>query len=101
MRKGISRPDQREEISEKSSPLAPHNPFMDKDGMLRVGSRLVHAEMGEEARFPVLLPKKDENVKSLIRHVHRQERHAGAKHVLCQLRKKVWNYYKMGGQGSN
>ena len=29
-------------------------------------------------------------MKSLIRKVHREESHAGAKHVLCQLRRRVW-----------
>ena len=89
-KKGVISPDQEGELSKRSSPLTAHNPFLDKDGLLKVGSRLVHAQIKEEQRFPVLLPKDDENVKSLIRHLHRQERHAGPKHVLCQLRRKVW-----------
>ena len=36
--KDLRAPNQRREISNKSSPLSPHNPFMNKDGLLRVGS---------------------------------------------------------------
>ena len=39
--KDLRAPNQRREISTKSSPQSPHNPFMDKDGLLRVGSRLI------------------------------------------------------------
>ena len=83
--KGLRAPNQRREISTKSSPLSPHNPFIDKDGLLRVGSRLIYAHIKEDAKTPILLPKEDSNVKSLIRHVHRQEIDASSKHVLNQL----------------
>ena len=75
-------------MSLTASPLSPHNPF--KDGLLRVGSRLVHTPIKEETKYPMLVPKGDPNVQAYIRHVHRQERHAGAMHVLCQTRQKLW-----------
>ena len=90
MRKGVKQPDQGKELAKKSMKLAAHNPFLDKDDLLKVGSRLIYAPIRDQAKFPILLPKSDENVKSLVRHMHRQERHAGPKHVLCQLREKVW-----------
>ena len=86
----INAPNLRKEMGRKASPLAPHNPFLDSDGLIRVGSRLMFAPIEEEAKFPILLPKGDPNVKDLIRQTHGDEWHAGAKHVLCQLRKRVW-----------
>ena len=66
------------------------NPFVDDDDILRVGSRLVNADISNDIKFPFILPPKDENVKSLIRHVHHNDFHAGAKHTLCQLRQFAW-----------
>ena len=44
----------------------------------------------EDAKFPILLPKNDENVKYLIHHVHCLEGHAGAKHVHTRILQKYW-----------
>ena len=88
--KGIETPNSRKEMSKRDSPLLPHNPFLGKDGLLRVGSRLVFADMSELTKFPVLLPKDDQNVSDYIRHIHEKEFHAGNKHVLCTLRTRVW-----------
>ncbi len=70
--------------------LRQHNPFVDDRGTLRVGSRLVNADLSYEERFPAILPSKDPNVASLVRYFHQQDFHAGPKHVLCQLRRFVW-----------
>ena len=37
--KGIKGPNSRTEMIKKGSPLSPHNPFIDEDGLIRVGSR--------------------------------------------------------------
>ena len=74
----------------KGSPLSPHNPFMDKDGLIRVGSRLINSDLSADAKCPVILPKNDANVVDLIRTTHKQEMHSGAKQVLCTLRQSVW-----------
>ena len=55
-----------------------------------MGSRLVNATIPEEAKFPAILPKEGEEVKALIRKYHREERHAGAKHTVCQMRQRFW-----------
>ena len=70
--------------------MAEHNPFLHTDGLIRVGSRLIHAPLDEEAKTPAILPKGDENVKELVRHLHIREKHGGPVHVLCQLRQKYW-----------
>ena len=87
---GIDEPLGRKEMKLSNSKIAPHNPFIDADGIIRVGSRLAHAPIQEETKFPAILPRDDTNVKDLIRRVHLQEFHAGPKHVLAQLRRRFW-----------
>ena len=59
------------EISPKLSKLACLNPFLDLTGTLRVGGRLVNAtNMSYDAKYPMILPKSDPNVESLIRAEH-------------------------------
>ena len=74
----------------KASTLRPHNPFIDGEGTMRVGSRLLNADIGYEAKFPSILPAKNENVKAMIKNMHEREGHAGSKHTLCQIRQKYW-----------
>ena len=74
----------------KTSSLRPHNPYIDAEGIMRVGSRLMNADIEYEAKFPAILPPKDENVKALVRDMHEREQHAGPKHTLCQIRKRYW-----------
>merc|ERR1711942_320093 len=74
----------------KSSALRPHNPFVDGDGILRVGSRIMHADVSYDAKFPAILPPKDDNVRALIRHFHQLEHHAGPKHTLSVIRSRFW-----------
>ena len=45
--KDVRGPNQRKEFWSRASPLASHNPFMDEKGILRVGSRLIHAQIKE------------------------------------------------------
>ena len=66
-KKQVVGPNERAQMSLKASPLSPPNPFMHKDGLLRVGSRLVHAPIKEEAKYPILVPKGDPNVQAYIR----------------------------------
>ena len=77
-----------EKRGKKVSSLRRHNPFVDDDKILRVGSRLLNASISADAAFPMILPPKDENTKALIRLIHIKEQHAGPKHTLCQLRQK-------------
>ena len=88
--KAISSHDSRQNLSVGNSKLSAHNPFIDPDQVIRVGSRIAHANLGEETKFPAILPRNDTNVHDLIRLIHVQELHAGPKHTLCQLRRKYW-----------
>ena len=90
VKRDISSPDGNKELTKKKYKLTPHNPFIDEDGFMRVGSRLKLAPLEFEVKYPILLPKKEENVRYLIHHIHAIEGHAGSKHVHSQLRQRFW-----------
>ena len=85
----IRSPTARDEIPRKSS-IYTLNPFLGSDDLIRVGSRLGNASIDEEMKFPAILPKDNEHVKSLIRQTHVDTLHAGPLHVLAELRKRFW-----------
>ncbi|XP_050024017.2 uncharacterized protein [Dermacentor andersoni] len=40
----------------KSSPVLPFNPYLDKEGLMRVGGRLQFSDNNEETKHPIVLP---------------------------------------------
>ena len=56
----------------RSSPLWRLSPFVDSDGILRVGGRLEMSNLPYDAKHPVILPKKDHISKLVIAHLHNQ-----------------------------
>jgi len=72
------------------------NPFIDHDGFLRVGSRLTKASIADETKFPVILPRGDATVRSIITYLHQKNLHAGAKFIHCEARQSIW--ILQGGQ---
>ena len=85
-----SSPSSRGHVKPKSLSLRPHNPFVDEDGLLRVGSRLINADIAHEQKFPLILPPKDTVVRSMIRSMHLKLVHAGPKATLTVIRHKFW-----------
>ena len=65
------------------------NVFMDKEGLLRVGSKTVKFK-NTEKYFPVLLPKGSLLTKLIIEQAHTKLRHGGVYSTLNELRKKFW-----------
>lgn len=51
-------------------PLSKLNPFLDEDGLLRVGGRLKRADLSYPEKNPVILPGKHHVSALLIRHYH-------------------------------
>ena len=43
----------------KSSTIYNLDPFMDADGLIRVGGRLKHSDLNNSCKHPVLLPKQE------------------------------------------
>ena len=65
------------------------DPFI-ADGILRVSGRLNNADISEESKHPVILPRKGHVTTSIIHHAHEQLGHVGRGHVLSRLREKYW-----------
>ena len=93
---GVNSPEAKVELRSKTSKLTNRNPFLDNDLVLRVGGRLGETEtMTYDAKFPMILPNKDNNVKALIRHQHYRLAHATINHTYHALRER---YYILGGR---
>ena len=85
----VNSPTARDEVARKSK-IYPLNPFLSTDGIIRVGSRLVHANIDDEAKFPAVLPKDDPHIGSLIRHYHRDAFHMGPNQTHSAIRQRFW-----------
>ena len=72
------------------SPIRKLKPFLDGEGLLRVGGRLQNAEIPFNARHQILLPKKDRIVNNLVFEYHKREGHMGRLHILNKLRTAYW-----------
>nr|XP_031842135.1 uncharacterized protein LOC116431199 [Nomia melanderi] len=75
--------------SEVGGKLQRLNPFIDKDGILRVGGRLKHSLMPFSQRHPIILPKA--RVTGLIIEAeHRAQLHTGVQNTLYAVRRRYW-----------
>ena len=61
----------------KNSALYRLDPFIDGDGLLRVGGRLRRSHLGYGEKHPVLIPKGHHLAKLIVRHYHNQVHHQG------------------------
>lgn len=66
------------------------NPFLDNQGVIRVGGRLANSDFHYDQKHPIILPNKHPFVKYLITHMHRKYLHAGNNFLLNQIRKEFW-----------
>ena len=83
----------------RSSRLSRLTPFLDKDGLLRLGGRMQEANLPYDTRHPVILPairvKKHEDLNSsitarIINDVHLKYQHAGIEWLVNGIRDKFW-----------
>ena len=49
-----------------------------------------HADIPEESRHPIILPRKSNATTLIVRYTHKQLGHAGRGHVLAKLRERYW-----------
>ena len=54
----------------RSSPLYKLDPFLDEDGVLRVGGRIKHSSLPYDVRHPVILPRKGHVTDMILCHHH-------------------------------
>ena len=61
-----------------------------QDGLVRVGGRLQHAQIDNDAKHPVILPRKHYVVKLIIDCYHRASGHSGIEYTLSLIRERYW-----------
>lgn len=61
-------------------------PFLDEQGILRIGGRLKHATLHPNVRHPVVLPKESHVSALIVKHYHERVFHQGRGMTLNELR---------------
>jgi len=82
----------------KTSSLYRLDPFLDGDGILRVGGRIRNALVSYEIKHPVILPSKGHITALLVRYHHERISHQGRGMTLNDLRSH--GYWVIGGSSS-
>ncbi|XP_029162386.1 uncharacterized protein LOC114936252 [Nylanderia fulva] len=73
-----------------ASSLKSLSPFLDKQGLIRVGGRLEKSQLGYDARHPILLPKNHRLTQLVIKKEHTRNLHAGLQGTMAAVRQKFW-----------
>ncbi|XP_011684293.1 PREDICTED: uncharacterized protein LOC105447785 [Wasmannia auropunctata] len=74
----------------RRSGLLPLNPFLDENGILRVGGRLRHAILSEDEKHPVILPRNSWLTVLMVDSFHRRALHGGVQLTLGMIRQRFW-----------
>ncbi|XP_062533336.1 uncharacterized protein LOC134202324 [Armigeres subalbatus] len=78
-----------ESVSKRSN-LRLLSPFVDADGILRVGGRLRLSEQPYLTKHPVLLPSSHPLTRSIVKHYHLKLFHGGGRVTLAAIRQEYW-----------
>lgn len=73
----------------KSKYLSSFSPYVDADGLLRVGGRLRHSNLPEVIKHPIIL-RSHSLLSLLILHHHLRTLHGGSQLTLASLRNEFW-----------
>lgn len=76
-------------ISNKSR-LRSLNPFLDAQKVIRVGGRLIHADLNLSQKHQIILPAKGKLCDLIVDYYHKKYLHVGAQALLSCLRQKFW-----------
>lgn len=74
----------------RSHPLLKLSPFVDADGILRVGGRLKISLLSADNKHPAILPCDSPFSCLVISDLHQQTLHGGVQVVLATLRQQYW-----------
>ncbi|GFT41772.1 integrase catalytic domain-containing protein [Trichonephila clavipes] len=66
------------------------NPFIDSEGILRVGGRLRNSDINYNQKFPILLPSKHKLTYLIVEYFHKKFLHSGSQSLLYQIRQNFW-----------
>ena len=82
-------PRQRSKTFSKSSHIYKLDPILE-DGLIRVGGRLQQAPISDNAKHPIILPKKNHVSKLIVNYYHRASGHSGVEYTLSLTQQKFW-----------
>ena len=82
----------------KSSTIYNLDPFMDADGLIRVGGRLKHSNLNNSCKHPVLLPKQEKVTDLALKWYHAKYAHGGRGATLNELRRS--GYWLVNGNSA-
>lgn len=74
--------------------LLPLSPFVDSDGLIRVGGRLKNSDLDYEHKFPLLLPKDHPFTTLLVSHYHQESKHQGRCITMSSIRNAGYFIHK-------
>ncbi|XP_071580243.1 uncharacterized protein [Temnothorax nylanderi] len=74
----------------RSHPMAKLTPFLDRDGLLRVGGRLHYADLSMESKHPIILPRRSPLTTLIIDDAHSRTLHGGTQVTLSYIRQTYW-----------
>ena len=77
-------------MPKNNDPLLPLNPIIDDQSLIRVGGRLINADLEFDAKHPLILPYESCLSVLLIRHEHIDGKHIGIQTVISNLRQQFW-----------
>ena len=78
-----------------SSNIRRLDPYVDKDGILRVGGRLRKSKLPQNEKHPAILPKKEVIVRRIIEFCHEKVAHRGRTSTLNEVRSR--GYWVIAG----
>lgn len=73
-----------------SSGLLPLSPFLDVQGLTRVGGRLKNSEIPYDARHPILLPHGHKLTEMIVLNEHIRNLHSGLQSTISAVRARFW-----------
>ena len=85
----------------KTSRIMSLNPYLDKNGLLRVEGRLEHAKRKAKTRFPLIISHDHPLARLIILHGHETVRHTGKIGTLAEIRGRYWITKSLATVGKN
>ncbi|XP_003369727.1 conserved hypothetical protein [Trichinella spiralis] len=76
--------------SDSADRVREFEPFLDQDGLLRMGGRLRRSTLPPESKHPIILPNNHPVTELLIKDHHVRQMHAGVNQTLVAIRTKFW-----------
>ena len=80
----------------RKSNLLQLDPFLDKNGILRVGGRLRRSSLNEDLKHPIIIPSKGQIPILITRHCHNLVYHAGRGITVNEIRRSGYWIMKCG-----